>query len=213
MKKYFGQSNELCNVGALVVINASKKHEVCNLLPEYSKNAKGEIDNLQTLAEIMKVGFALVSNDNKLVNYFKAFNDFGVYCPKSARESYINCVRRNDNQAIMICTSISNKTYNEEGKEGYYYTFEEAFVSSVPLKETALAMSKKTLEALSNIKHNKGWRNAALGLLSQFEVMDIKERIQNGEEVSPELESESEDSESIIVTEGESSNNIQSVAS
>lgn len=203
MKKYFCASNEVCNIGALVVISSAKKHDLVALLPEFSQNSKGEADNLQTLADILKVGFELVSNDTKLVNYFKVFNDYGIYCPRSARESYISCVRRNDNQAIMICTAISEKSQNEEGAIGYWYSFEEAFISSVPLKETALGMSKKTLDALSKIKHNKGWRNAALGLLSQLEVMTIKEHIMNGEDITPELE----EVEQSINTEGDAATN------
>lgn len=202
MKKYFGESNEICNVNSLVVINASKKHDICVLLPEsIKKESTGEVDEVQTLAEILKVGYSLVTNDNKLVNYFKAFNDYGIYCPKSARESYISCIRRNDNQAIMLCTNISGKTYDEDGRAGYWYTFEEVFVSSVALKETALSMSKKTLEALAKLKHNKGWRNAALGLMSQFDVVSLKARIKAGEDLKASLEDESEDNTKDVLSE------------
>lgn len=186
-------TKELVNLGAICVVSDSKKCKVCALVPEISLNADGDADKVATLANVLKVAFQLVSDDKKLVDYFTAFNKFGIYCPRSAREDYISCIRKNAGNGLLICTNISDKHFDEDGKEVYDYTFAPLYVSQVPVKETALGMSKKTIEALRNIQHAKGWRNAARGLMAQFDVMTIKSLIKSGKNLVPELETEKEE--------------------
>ena len=180
--KVISTNRELTNLGALVIVNDSAKNcQVCNLIPAAIYNADSTINEIATLTEVLHVCYNIASANSKLNAYFEAFKNYGIFVPNDARDNYFSCVRRNQGNAIMICTEISDPYIDAEtGNEVTDYTFEALIVSEVKLSHTAFGMNAKTLKAFGAIKHEKGWRIAARGLKAQFEVLSIKEGLKAG---------------------------------
>lgn len=180
--KVISTNKELTNLGALVLVNDSVKNcQVCNLIPSAIYNEDQSINEIATLTDVLHVCYNIASANNKLNAYFEAFKQYGIFVPSEARDNYFSCVRRNSGNAIMICTEISGEYIDSEsGKVVIDYSFEPLIQSEVKLSQTAFGMNAKTIKALAAIKHEKGWRIAARGLKSQFEVLTIKSGLKDG---------------------------------
>lgn len=206
MKKTIYSTNlELSKVGTLVLLNEKKNNssvQVFNLLVSGSTSTNEDENKamIENFASICDFVHSLATCNQRVKNYFEVFKQYGIFMPNTIKEQYFTVLRNASNNAIFKCieaTIIENYSGSLEdlvGKTVVKCEFESVYECEVPLKETALACNKKTLEAWSKIKHLKGWRNAARGLVAQFNAVSIKNAIKNNEDVKPELEPENESS-------------------
>lgn len=204
MKRFLNSyAADLCAVDNLVVYSVNSKNNVNNFsvignfdrfnAADYkdSKNAAAAL-----LAECLQNAYNITGEDNTLKAIYAAFSKYGVFVPKDIKTQYSGAVRRAVDNSIFICTDIE-KGVNDNGETIYRYTLETAFVSCVPLSQTAFGMVKKVRESLAEIKHFKGWRKSAAAVIGlQFNAADIVARIKNAESAAAIIESVNADIES-----------------
>lgn len=187
--KITSTNKEMTVLGGLSIISTSSKNvKVANVCPSISFDKEGNIDDVNTLVAVLKAVYSLATTNKKVCDYFEVYKSYGIFTPSDIKEVYFSTLRRAENNAIYVCTNISNPYYSEDGLEVVDYDFKIAFLSEVAMSQTALAMKKATIEALATIKHEKGWRNAARGLRDQLKAVSIKKAIIEGREVSHDLE-------------------------
>lgn len=187
--KITSTNKELTILGGLSIIaTSSKSVKVANVCPSMVFDNEGNVNEVATLTNVLKAVYSLATTNKKVCDYFEVYKSYGIFTPSDIKEVYFSTLRRAENNAIYVCTKVSTPYYSEDGQEVMDYDFKLAFVSEVALSQTALAMKKATLEALSTLKHEKGWRNAARGLRDQLKAVSIKKAIIEGIEVTHDLE-------------------------